>query len=137
MTIISTKQNTVYAYEPEEADTFVSVTWHGPPDEGSRFLRAFTTRPQPIEEYQAAVDWAVSMADQMAYPLHVLPMRTNEVLTPERLQREFDSMSGQERGELRAFAVSTAAQVMRDCDEFEVRDAAFGVLAKMGVVKRD
>ncbi len=137
MSIISTKRNTVYAYEPEEGDAFVKVTWHGPPDQGNVYRRAFNATPQPIEEYQDAVDWAVSMADQMLYPLHVLPMRPDQVFTQKRLQRLVDNMTGQERGELRRLVVTTAAKLLRDCTEVEIRQDAYGVLVKMGVVQDD
>ena len=45
---------------------FVRVSWVGYDDAGERVLRHL--RYDPITEYQAAVDWAVSMADQMAHP---------------------------------------------------------------------
>jgi hypothetical protein len=134
MAIIKTERNTVYAYDPEPGDAFVEVTWHGPPDEGSRHLRAFGGRPQPVEQYQACVDWAVSMADTMAYPLHVVTTPADRVLTAERLDRAYASMSAQERGEFRRLANTIAAQVLRDCDDFKVRGAAYAVLAKTGVV---
>ena len=134
MAIIKTERNVVYAYDPEPDDAFVEVTWHGPPDEGSRYLRGFGGRPQPVEQYQACVDWAVSMADAMAYPLHVVTTPADGLLTAERLDRAYASMSGQERGEFRRLANTIAAQVLRDCNDFEVREAAYAVLAKTGVV---
>lgn len=96
----------------------------------------FHTKPQPIEEYQDAVAWAVSMADQMAHPLYVVPMRFTDLMSRERLERAIGSMTGQELGKLRRLVVTTCATVMRDCDEAEVREEAFGVLAKMGVVQQ-
>lgn len=134
MAIIKTERNVVYAYDPEPGDAFVEVTWHGPPEPDGKHLVPFGGRPQPIEQYQQAVDWAVSMADAMAYPLHVVTMPADRLLTPERLERAFASMTGQERGELRRLVVTTCATVMRDCDEVDVREEAFCVLAKMGVV---
>lgn len=136
MPVIKTNNNRVVADDPEPGDAFVKVTWFGPSQDG-KHRKQFHTRPQPIEEYQAAVDWAVSMADQMAFPLYVLPLRADKVLTPDRLDRAFANLTDQERGELRKLVVTTCAEVMRDCDEFEVREGAFGVLAKMGVVKDD
>lgn len=134
MAIIKTERNVVYAYDPQPGDAFVEVTWHGPPEEGSRYLRAFGGRPQPVEQYQQAVDWAVSMADAMAYPLHVVTTPADGLLTAERLDRAYATMSGQERGEFRRLANTIAAQVLRDCDDFNVRQAAYAVLAKTGVV---
>jgi hypothetical protein len=135
MPVIKTSNNRVVADDPEPSDAFVQVAWFGSAEYGSR-KGVFHTRPQPIEEYQDAVDWAVSMADQMAHPLYVVPMRFGDVISRERLQQAFDSMTGQERGELRRLVVTTAAEVMRDCDEVQVREEAFGVLAKMGVVEQ-
>lgn len=136
MPVYKVGANRVVADDPEPGDCFVKVVWFGPPQDG-KHLKQFHTPPQPIEEYQAAVDWAVSMADQMVFPLYVVPIQADRVLTTERLQREFDSMTAQERGELRRLVVTIAASVMRDCDEFEVREGAFGVLVKMGVVNDD
>lgn len=134
MAIIKTGRNVVYAYDPEPGDAFVEVTWHGPPESGGRHLVSFGGRPQPIERYQEALDWAVSMADAMAYPLHVVTLPTDKVLTAERLERAYASMTGQERGEVRRLANTIAAQVLRDCDDSEVRETAHAVLVKTGVV---
>ena len=78
MSVILTKTNMVCAYEPEPDDLFVRVDWHGP-DEDGRHRRAFEGPLWPIDRYQAAVDWAVSMADQMRFPLHVVPLRAKDV----------------------------------------------------------
>lgn len=133
MPVIHTSNNRVVADDPEPADAFVQVAWFGSAEDGSR-KGVFHTPPQPIEQYQDAVDWAVSMADQMVHPLYVVPMRFGDLMSRERLERAIDSMTSQERGELRRLVVTTCAEVMRDCDEGEVREEAFGVLAKMGVV---
>jgi hypothetical protein len=78
MSVIRTKTNMVCAYDPEPDDLFVQVVWHGPPEDG-RHLRAFEGPLWPIEEYQATVEWAVSMAEQMRFPLHVVPLRERDV----------------------------------------------------------
>lgn len=134
MAIIKTERNVVYAYDPEPGDAFVEVTWHGPPEPDGKHLVPFGGRPQPIEQYQQAVDWAVSMADAMAYPLHVVTLPASKVMNAERVDRAYASMTGRERGEFRRLANTIAARVLRDCDEFEVREAAYAVLAKTGVV---
>ncbi|UVO49246.1 hypothetical protein M0208_01450 [Sphingomonas sp. SUN019] len=136
MPVFKTGTNRVVADDPEPGDAFVQVTWFGPSQDG-KHRKQFHTRPQPIEEYQAAIDWAVSMADQMAFPLYVVPLRAGQLLTPERLERAVASMTDQERGELRRLVVTTCAEIMRDCEEIEVREGAFSVLAKMGVVDDD
>lgn len=57
----------------------MEVTWQGLTDDGGRHLRPFGGRPMPIEEYEGAVAWAVSMAaDQMVHPLYVRPMTERE-----------------------------------------------------------
>lgn len=68
----------VVAYEPEPADRYVQIVWHGPPEDG-RHLRAFEGPPWPIDQYRASVDWAVSMADFMRYPLYVVPLRLKDL----------------------------------------------------------
>ena len=78
MSVIRTKTNMVVAYEPERDDIYVQIVWHGPAGDG-RHLRAFEGPPWPIDQYQATVDWAVSMADYMRAPLHVVPLRAKDV----------------------------------------------------------
>ena len=78
MSVIRTNTNIVCAYEPEPDDLFVRVVWHGPAEDG-RHLRAFEGPLWPIEEYQSTVDWAVSMADYMRFPMHVVPLRLRDV----------------------------------------------------------
>lgn len=78
MTIIRTKTNIVVAYEPEPNDLFVQIVWHGPDGDG-RHLRAFEGPPWPLDQYQASVDWAVSMADYMRAPIYVVPLRAKDV----------------------------------------------------------
>ncbi|WP_121117772.1 hypothetical protein [Croceibacterium ferulae] len=73
MAIIKTERNFVYAYDPEPDDTFVKVAWFGPPQDGKHRMQ-FHTRPEPIEKYDEAVAWAKEMADQMTFPLYVVPM---------------------------------------------------------------
>lgn len=79
MSVIRTKTNMVVAYEPEPDDLFVKIVWHGPPEEGSRYCRPFEGPPWPIDQYQASVDWAVSMADYMRAPLYVVPLRQKDL----------------------------------------------------------
>ena len=78
MSVIRTKTTMVVAYEPEANDLYVQIVWHGP-DEDGRHLKAFEGPPWPIEQYQATVDWAVSMADYMRAPLYVVPLRQKDL----------------------------------------------------------
>lgn len=78
MSVIRTKTNMVVAYEPEPTDRYVQIVWHGPAGDG-RHLRAFEGPPWPIDQYQASVDWAVSMADYMRAPIYVVPLRLKDL----------------------------------------------------------
>lgn len=133
MSVIRTTRNRVVFDDPEPGDALVRVVWFGPPQDG-KHLAQFSTRPEPIEHFQQAVDWAVSMADQMVHPLYVVPMTFEKAFPPERLQRLAAGLTGQQRGELRRLVVTTCVEVMRDCDEIEVRQAAYDVLVKTGIV---
>jgi hypothetical protein len=128
MTVINTKRNHVYAMEALPEDSFVRTYLRAP--EG---LRLLTT--QPIEQYQAAVDWAVSIADQMAMYVVVMPITAQEFLdgNRERLERGLASLTDQERGELRRVAVTSMLTVMRDCPDPEVRADAYEALKRMKV----
>ncbi len=135
MSVIRTKTNMVCAYEPEADDLFVQVVWHGPGEDG-RHLRAFEGPPWPIEDYAATLQWAVGIADQMRFPLYVVPLRAKDALATDHMRRAVAGLTDQERGELRRLVVATLAEVMRDCDEPDVRADAYDVLVDMGVVRR-
>lgn len=133
MTVIHTKQNMVCAAEPEEGDLYVQLVWHGPAEDG-RHLRAFEGQPQPIENYEAMLDWAVAMADQMRFPLYVVPLPAKDVFRTEYMKRAVSRLTDHDRGELQRIAITTLAAVMRDCDDTTVRAEAFEILTEMGVV---
>ena len=67
--------------------------------------------------YQAVVDWAVSMADQMQFRIHVVPMNATDVMRTVRVKQATARLTGQERGELRRQVVAALAEVMRDCQQ--------------------
>lgn len=135
MAIIKTQRNYVYALDPQDSDCMVE-TQIGPGAGGGNTYRRLLV--QPISEYQAAVDWAVSMADQFEHPIRLVPISAAEFADEHRdaFQQCFDAMSPAERFELRREVVATAAAVMRDCENGEIRADAYEVLVKMGVVKR-
>jgi hypothetical protein len=135
VSVIRTKSNMVVAYEPEPDNHWVQVVWHGPPEEGTRYCREFEGPPWPIEDYQACVDWAVDMADQMKFPLYVVPMRAQDVMSTTRVRHAIANLTDQERGELRRVVVATLAEVMRDCDDPDVRASAYDLLTDMKVVR--
>lgn len=133
MAIIKTKRNYVYAYEPQHGDGMVR-TLIVAGEAGGGGYRCLTT--QHIDQYQVAVDWAVSMADQFEHPVHIVPITLDECRPDhgDELQRRFNEMTPAERHELRREVVTTAATVMRDCNDPDVRADAFDVLVKMGAV---
>lgn len=136
---IQTTRNVVITEQPEAEDVLVRVSLTVPGDEPGR-LTVRHLPYQPISDYQKAVDWAVSMADKMAYPIHVVPLSHNDIFRTARWTpfRDFIAgMNDQERGELRRIIVTTAAEVMRDCDDPEIRADMFDVLCKLKVVHHE
>jgi len=85
MSVILTKTNMVVAHEPEPGDRFIQVVWFGPPEDG-KHRRVFAGPAWPADQYQSSVDWAVSMADFMVYPIFVTPIDPRELSTKEMVQ---------------------------------------------------
>lgn len=137
MTTITTQRNKVITEPPEPDDVFVRVSLMAPGDEtGTRTVRHMPY--QPISEYDEAVAWAVSMADQLAYPIHVMPLSYSDIRNTGRFKPICDavaSMTDQERGAMRQVVVATAAEVMRDCDNPEIRADMFDVLRQLKVIR--
>jgi hypothetical protein len=134
MPVYKTQRNRVIADDPEADDLFVQVVWHGP-DEDGRHLRSFEGPPWPIKEYGRTVEWAVGIADQMRFPLYVVPLRGVDVMRTERVKQAVARLTDQERGELRRMIVAMLAKVMRDCDDPEVRAEAYDLLLDMRVIR--
>ena len=136
MTTITTLRNKVITEEPEDDDVFVRVSLTVPGDQpGTRTVRHLPY--QPISEYDETVAWATGMADSMAYPIHVVPLSHNDIFRTARWHpfRDFiASMTDQERGAMRQVVVTTAAEVMRDCDDPEIRADMFDVLRQLKVI---
>ena len=136
MTKILTLRNKVVADEREPDDVLVYVGWTGPADENG-IRRSFRTKYMPIAEYQDCIDWAVSIADQMAYPLYVLPLSTNDILRTERwapYAKMIANSTDEEWGELRQIIIDTCASVMRDCDDRQLRAECFDTLVQLKVI---
>lgn len=129
MSVIKTKRNFVCALEPLPEDQYVQTWLIGE--------RHHLLSTQPIDQYEAAVGWAVGMADKMELYIEVVHITAAEHLHRhwERVCRAVARMTDQERHELREFVVNTAAEVMRDCPDEEVRAKAYEVLVKMRVVR--
>lgn len=78
MSIIHTARNMVVAHEPEPGDLFVRVVWFGPGDDG-KHPTVFRSPLWPVEQFQASVDWAVAMADNMRSLMYVEPVHPREL----------------------------------------------------------
>lgn len=126
MSVIKTKANYVYAYEPQAGDTHVSTLILSPTER-------YVLTTQGIEAYQAAVNWAVSMADVMARPITILPISAAEFIKANRarLENGLARMTALERGELRQVVVKRMLAAMRDGDDPALRAEAHEVLNMM------
>ena len=135
MTTLTTQRNRVITEEPEADDVFVRVSLTVPGDEPGR-LTVRHLPYQPISDYDAAVAWAVSMADKMAYPIHVVPLCYSDIRNTGRFKPICDavaSMTDQERGQMRQVVVTTCCEVMRDSDDPGIRADMFDVLRQLKV----
>jgi hypothetical protein len=134
MAIIQTERNRVHAHAIGDDDMFVRISLLGYDETGARVARHL--RYEPIIEYQAAVDWAVSMADVMAHPIHVVPLNYDDMREPSRfdpLCAAVASMTDQERGEMRQGIIKSMCEVLRDCDDWRVRADAYDILVQLKV----
>ena len=130
MAIITTARNHVYAYEVQADDTHVQTIIRSPTER-------YVLTTQGIEEYQTAVAWATSMADEMAHPLTVLPISAPEFMQANRarLENGLSRMTDAERDELREVVVNRLLETMRDNDDPAMRAEAFEVLKMMKVTQ--
>jgi len=138
MAIIQTERNRVHAHARGDDDVFVRVSWFGYDEAGERVLHHFPY--QPITEYQAAVDWAVSMADQLAHPIYVVPLNYSDIRNTERFMpicEAVASMTDQERGAMRRDVVNSMCEVLRDCDDWQVRADCYDILTQLKVIHHD
>lgn len=133
MPIIKCGDNRVVTDEPEADDTHVHVVWFGPSQDGVH-RKIFEGPLEPVENFEAAVTWAVEMAPQMVFPLYVVPLTGAHALRTEQAQRAFANLTDQQRGELRRDVTGMLARVMRDCEDPVVRADAHEVLVQMRVV---
>lgn len=136
MTTITTVRNKVVTDEPEPDDVMVYIGWTGPTDDpGVR--RAISTRYLPISAYQECLDWAVGIADEFSHPLYVVPLSHDDILRTDRwtpYAEMLATLNDQERGALRRMAITTCAEVMRDCDDWQVRADAYDILTQLKVI---
>lgn len=139
MTTITTARNRVITDDPEPDDVMVYVGWTGPTDD-PQVRRAFSTGYMPITEYQACLDWAVELADKMTHPLYVVPLSHNDILRTTRwtpFAELLANLTDQERGQLRRDVVKSMCEIMRDCDDWQVRSDAHDILTQLKVIHHD
>lgn len=122
MSIIKTKLNHVAALEPMAGDVAV-VTRVGTAEV-----------VQPIHQYRAAVQEAVTLADHMLHHVDVTPIDTDELLaragmTPESLVAR---LSPQERAQVRRDCINTCTDAVRYSEDPAVVAAAEHTLRKLG-----
>lgn len=134
MSVIKTGRNFVCAYEPEPGDSLVVTYLFGEAPTGEGVGHELLT--QPIDRYQEAVEWAVAIAEQMAWFIEVVTLTTAEYvnLKREQIERVVGALTDEERGGLRHI-VQLMAEVIRDCDDANVRAEACDVLVKLRVVR--
>lgn len=139
MTTIATQRNKVITEAPQPDDVMVEVILFGEGDTPGTVCGR-KLHQLPITHYQACLDWAVGIADQMARPIYVVPLNHGDILRTERWTPYRDCIAGmndQERGELRRMIVTTACSVMRDCDDPEIRADMFHVLRQLKVIHHE
>ena len=126
MAVIKTKAGMVCAYEPKAGDSHVMTLIVSPTER-------YVLTTQGIEAYQAAVDWAVIMADAMARPITILPISATEFIGANRarLENGLAHMTDLERDELRQVVVNRMLAAMRDSNDPALRAQAHEVLNMM------
>ena len=139
MTTIATQRNRVITEQPGPGDVMVEVILFGEGDTPGT-VAARKLRHLPITHYQECLDWAVGIADQMARPIYVVPLNHSDIFNTSRWTPYRDcvaNMSDQQWGELRRVIVATCCEIMRDCDEWEVRADAYDILSKLKVIRHE
>lgn len=139
MTTITTQRNRVFTEAPEPEDVFVQVILFGEGDTPGT-VAGRSLRYLPISAYQECLDWAVAIADQMAHQLYVVPVSHADILHTDRWKpyaQMLANLNDQERGQLRRDVVNSMVEIMRDCDDFEVRAEAYDILTQLKVIHHD
>jgi hypothetical protein len=135
--IISTERNRVYAYQRTPEDVLVAVSWLAPIGDGQH-LRTISLPCQPISEYDAMVEWAVSIADEMAHPIHVLPLNHADIFKTGRWEpyRKFLSdLNDQDRAQVQRIMIDAAIALTLDSNVRSVRAEGLRQLIALGVLR--
>ena len=136
MPVIKTKRSKVVADDPEPGDVVIQVAWRAPTVDG-KHQRYIRLPWQPISEYNETLDWAISMADQLTYPIYILPLSHRDLLQTNRFapyRNLLANMNEDDRMEVRQIVVDSCAAIMRDSNTPALRANAFNMLKQLGVV---
>jgi len=137
MTIIQTNRNSVHFEEPEVEDVVISVSLIGPAWDG-KSRRPVKLGWFPVSDFKGWVDWAVEIADQMAYPIYILPLNHRDILETERFdpyRKLLENLSDQEWEQVRRFIVAACLDVMRVSSDCAVRDQAYHQLVMLDIAQ--
>ena len=129
MAVIKTKRNFVSAHEPLKRDAYVCVWING--IRGRHLLVTL-----PIDQYPAALCWAVQVADQITQPIEIVPVTSEEYLTRRRrnVEEVLSDLNDEERWEIREFAVDASLSILHDCDDSALQANSHDDLIALGVV---
>ena len=136
MPVIKTKRSKVVADDLEAGDVVIQVAWRAPTVDGEH-QRYIELPWQPISEYNETLDWAISMADQLPYPIYILPLSHRDILKTNRFARYrkfLANMNEQERAEVRQIIVDSCASIMRDSNTPALRANPFNMLKQLCMV---
>ena len=136
MPVIKTKRSKVVADDPEPGDVVIQVAWLTPTVDG-KHQRYIELPWQPISEYNETLDWAISIADQLAHPIYILPLSHRDILQTNRFDpyhKFLANMNEDDRMEVRQIIVDSCAAILRDSNTPALRVDAFNTLKQLSVV---
>lgn len=125
MAVIKTGGGMVCAIPALDGDCWIEV-WHG----ANRLGRL------PIDQCEAAIEWAIPISREFVLPLQIIPISPSDLANSSSYPRPGgDVTTPEQRHEDRRAVVNAMCEVLRDCDDPEVRAEAFDVLVTMKVVQ--
>lgn len=77
---------------------------------------------------------------EFTHPIYVVPLSQNDILRTKRwtpYAAMLANLNDQERGQLRRDVVNSMCEIMRDCDDWEVRAGAHDILTQLKVIHHD
>lgn len=131
-----TKRNRVIADDPEPDDVVVQVAWRVPSD-GGGYQRYIELPLRPIAEYAAIVRWACEFADQLVYPIYVLPLCHRDILETNRFEPFrilLENLDEAKRRDFHQMLVDSCVALLLESDDHGNRAKAHRQLQSLGVV---